>query len=213
MKRILIVAAGAIFTLSVNAQTTFGLKAGTNFSNWTVKVDGEKDDEFKNRTGFHFGAVIDHAISEKFSIQPHVLFVNKGASIQHSDHTDKAVVNSLDIPVNFLYKAPAGSGKFFVGGGPNFGFNLNAEIRSDEHEDEKINIGSGDEDLKGFDFGLNLLAGYELNNGLFISANYTPGFSNLQNVPSNSEVDITARSTYFGLSVGYFFGKKATVKK
>ncbi|MCU0404925.1 MAG: PorT family protein [Chitinophagaceae bacterium] len=211
MKKLFLITTGVLALAMANAQTKFGIKAGPNFANWAVKFEGEKDDEFKSRTGFHFGAVIDHAISEKFSIQPQVLFVSKGAGIEHEDHTDKAVVNAIDIPINFLYKAPAGSGKFFVGGGPNLGFNLSAEIKSDEEGNEKIDIGSEEGELKGFDFGVNLLAGYELANGLFFSANYTPGIANLQNPPSG--VDLTARSNYFGISVGFFFGGKATAKK
>ncbi|MCU0388228.1 MAG: PorT family protein [Chitinophagaceae bacterium] len=211
MKKLFLITTGVLALAMANAQTKFGIKAGPNFANWAVKFEGEKDDEFKSRTGFHFGAVIDHAISEKFSIQPQVLFVSKGAGIEHEDHTDKAVVNAIDIPINFLYKAPAGSGKFFVGGGPNLGFNLSAEIKSDEEGNEKIDIGSEEGELKGFDFGVNLLAGYELANGLFFSANYTPGIANLQNPPSG--VDLTARSNYFGISVGFFFGGKASAKK
>jgi hypothetical protein len=211
MKRIYVALVAVMITGIVSAQTRFGIKAGPNLANWTVKFEGEKDDEYKSRTGFHFGAVIDHSISEKFSIQPQLLFVSKGAAIDHEDHTDKAVVNAIDVPINFLFKAPAGSGKFFIGGGPNLGFNLSAEIKSDEEGDEKLDIGSEEGELKGFDFGLNFLAGYELNSGLFFSANYTPGISNLQNAPSG--VDLTARSNYFGISIGYFFGGKASAKK
>ncbi len=211
MKKICIAFIALIITGTISAQTRFGIKGGANLANWTVKFNGEKDDEYKSRTGFHFGAVIDHSLSENFSIQPNLLFVSKGSGIEHEDHTDKAVVSTLDIPINFLYKAPAGSGKFFIGGGPNFGFNLGGQIKSDEEEDEDLEIGSDVGQLKGFDFGLNFLAGYELASGLFISANYTPGLTNLQNAPSG--VDLTAKSNYFGLSLGYMFGGKAAAKK
>ena len=211
MQKLTIVVGAFFITCAVNAQTKFGIKAGPNFANWTVKFEGEKDNEYKSRTGFHFGAVIDHSISEKFSIQPQLLFVSKGPGIEHEDHTDNVVLNAIDIPINFLYKAPAGSGKFFIGGGPNLGFNLSAEIKSDEEENEKIDIGSKEGELKGFDFGVNLLAGYELSNGLFFSANYTPGITNLENPPSG--VDLIKRSNYFGISIGYFFGGKAPAKK
>jgi hypothetical protein len=211
MKKILFAALLVVSVNAVMAQTKFGVKMGPNWANWTVKEDGQRDDEFKSRFGFHAGFVADIGISSNFSFQPQLLYVNKGSAIDHGDHTDNAVMNSIDIPLNFLYKAPSSGGTFFVGGGPNLGFNLSGTMKSDEHENEKIEIGSDVGQLKGFDFGLNFLAGYELKNGLFFSANYTPGLTNLANVPSG--VDYTARSNYFGLSVGYFFGGKATAKK
>ncbi len=211
MKKVTFLLVAFLGSLALHAQTKFGIKAGGNSASWTVKLNGVKDDEYKSRMGFHFGAVIDHAISENFSIQPHVLFVNRGSGIKHDDHTDNAVVNAIDVPINFLYKAPAGAGKFFMGGGPNLGFNLNAKIKSDEEADEKLDIGNGEGELKRFDFGVNLLAGYELNNGLFFSANFTPGIANLENPVSG--IDLTARSNFFGFSIGYFFGGKGSAKK
>jgi hypothetical protein len=211
MKKILLVTLVVLSANVVMAQTRFGAKLGPNLANWTVKEDGNKDDEFKSRLGFHLGLVADFAISERFSIQPHLLYVNKGSAIEHEDHTDYAVMQSIDIPINFLYKAASSGGTFFVGGGPNLGFNLSGMLKSDEEGDEKIEIGSEVGQLKGFDFGLNLLAGYELKSGLFFSANYTPGITNLANVPSG--VDYSARSNYFGVSIGYFFGSKASAKK
>lgn len=211
MKKIVLVALLVVSASSVMAQVRFGAKLGPNLANWSVKIDGEREEDYKSRLGFHAGFVADFAISKNFSIQPHLLYVNKGSSEKHEDHEDKVVVNAIDIPVNFLYKAPSAKGSFFIGGGPNFGFNLGATLKSTEHENETIEIGSDVGQLSGFDFGINLLAGYELNSGLFVSANYTPGISNLDNSPAAA--NITARSNYFGLSVGYFFGGKKSSAK
>lgn len=211
MKKLMFATLILVASNSLIAQTRFGVKAGPNLANWTEKENGEKEDDLKSRLGFHAGFVADFALSKNFSIQPQLLYVNKGTAEEHEGHLDKAIVHAIDIPINFLYKAPSSKGSFFVGGGPNLGFNVGATEKSEDHGSEKIEIGSEPGQLKGFDFGLNFLAGYELTNGLFFSANYTPGISNLANTPSNS--DLTKRSTYFGLSVGYFFGKKATVKK
>lgn len=185
-------------------QTTFGVKGGINPSIWNVKVGDTKEDDYKSRIGFHFGGVVDFSISDNFSIQPQLLFVNKGSKEKHGDHDDKILVNAIDIPVNFLYKTNVGKGKFFVGGGPNLGFNLSAKIKGEhdgEVEEEKIEIGSEAGQLKGFDFGLNALAGYQFGNGLFVSANFTPGIANLSNTNNT-----TSRSSYFGLSAGFMFG-------
>ena len=207
MKKVFLASLMLMVVNALIAQTRFGIKAGTNFSNWVVKENGVKDDEYGSRTGYHFGLVVDQSLGKNLSFQPQLLFVNKGASIAHEDHTDNSKVNALDIPLNFLYRSTGKSGSFFAGGGPNLGFNLNGEIHSDEEGDTEIEFGSEAGQYKRFDFGINLLAGYELKNGLFLSANYTPGISNLK-----GNADIT-RSNYIGLSVGYFFGGKGTERK
>lgn len=192
-------------------QTTFGVKGGINPSVWNVKIGDTKEEDYKSRVGFHFGAVVDFSISDNFSIQPQLLFVNKGSKEKHGDHDDKILVSSIDIPVNFLYKTNAGKGKFFVGGGPNLGFNLSGKIKGEhdgEMEEEKLEIGSEDGQIKAFDFGLNALAGFEFSNGLFVSANFTPGIANLSNTNN-----VTARSSYFGVSLGFMFGGSKSKEK
>lgn len=207
-KKLSLLIACSSLTAVVTGQTTFGVKGGVNPSRWNVEVGGEKEDDYKNRVGFHVGAVVDFAISQSFSIQPQLLFVNKGSKERHGDHDDKILVNAIDLPINFLYKAKAGKGKIFAGGGPNLGFNLGGKVKGEHDgvmEEDKLEIGSNAGQLRAFDFGLNALAGYELGNGLFVSANYTPGLRNLDN-----RNGIIARSSYFGLSVGYFFHKKGS---
>ena len=51
------------------------------------------------------------------------------------------------------------------------------------------------------DFGVNLLTGYEFKNGLFVSANYLRGLTNLSNTPGE-----TWRNNMLNLSLGYSFG-------
>ena len=107
---------------------------------------------------------------------------------------------SLDLPINFLYR----SNGFFVGGGPNIGFNLSGKEKSDDPtEGGDIQFGSGAGEIKRIDFGLNALAGYQLKNGLFFSTNYTLGVSNWRNAAP------TWRNNILGVSIGYMLkGKK-----
>lgn len=69
--------------------------------------------------------------------------------------------------------------------------------------DEKLEIGNGaDDDVKGTDFGLNFTAGYLLNSGLSIGANYGLGLSNI--IP-DSEGDGKAKNRVFSITVGFSF--------
>lgn len=187
------------------AQARFGVKAGYNNGTWSG--DLIEKDEKKSHHGYHFGLVADWSLGKQkqFFFQPHLQFVRKGVRVDHGDHMDNINVNSIDIPLNFGWRSSGEGAKFFAGTGPQLGFNLSArQVSKEENEDTKLSIGTGaNDDLKPLDFGWNFLAGVELSNHLFASVNYSLGIANLN--PASS---LTARSNYFGVSLGYFFGGK-----
>lgn len=201
MKKLLFVSGLALSTLVVSAQKlTWGGKAGLNLSHISTN-DAETNEDKKMLPTFHVGVVANYAVSSKFSIQPQLLLQGKGTKIAHLDHDDKISFVSLDLPINFLYR----SNGFFVGGGPNIGFNLSGKVKSDEPgESGDIKFGSDPGQIKRIDFGVNALAGYQLKSGLFFSANYTLGVSNWSNVSGD-----TWRNNILGVSIGYMLkGKK-----
>lgn len=196
MKKLLFLAVLVATGSILHAQETrFGVKAGASFANWAVEVGGEKEEDYKNRVGFQIGFLADVPISSSISFQPQFNFTSKGSAEEHDGHLDKIVVNAIDIPLNLVFK----SSSFFAGIGPNLGINLAASVK-EEGESEEITIGNDPGNLKRMDFGANVMVGYEFKNGLFISAQYTPGFVNLS--PDNG---VTARSNFGGVSLGYFF--------
>ena len=65
----------------------------------------------------------------------------------------------------------------------------------------KIKFGSGDDEVKRFEFGANALAGYRLPGGFIVSANYYLGLNNIQNGNAN---DLGAvKNKYFAFKIGY----------
>jgi hypothetical protein len=161
--------------------------------------NAEFNDEKKSLLGFNVGAVIDIPVSESFSFQPHLVLNGKGVGIKHEDHTDKITFTTLDIPLNAVFRTKSG---FFVGAGPNLGFNMAAKSK-DEEGSEKLEFGSDPGQIKRLDLGLNFLAGFETKSGFFASVNYLRGLSNLQNVPG-----FRWNNNMLGISVGYMFGGK-----
>ncbi len=145
------------------------------------------------------GLVLDHTLSDKLSLQTQLLFIGKGTSIEHLGHKDKVRFQALDLPVQLLYRVKNG---WFIGGGPNLGFNLSAQSI---HEDEKetINIGSAAGEVKRFDMGLNFRTGVELKNGFVFSVNKLFGLTNLQNVDG-----FRWNNNAIGINVGYMFQAK-----
>ena len=74
MKKILLTAA-AVFALSyANAQDVkFGAKAGLNLSNFTGDVENTS-----TKVGFQVGGFAEIKISEKFAVQPELLYSLQG---------------------------------------------------------------------------------------------------------------------------------------
>lgn len=183
----------------VSAQTKFGFKIGYNAANVSSNLEDVKEDG-KTLSGIGFGAFVEFSAGKNFVIQPQVNYNRKGIAIAHAGHSDKLIFNVLDIPVNALYRSNNG---FFIGGGPNLGFNLSGGLRShdDPSENEDFSFGKNEDQIKRMDFGVNLLTGYEFKNGLFVSANYLRGLTNLSNTPGE-----TWRNNMLNLSLGYSFG-------
>lgn len=185
--------------VAVTAQTKFGFKLGYN-AGTVSSNDVDIKEDGKTLSGIGFGAFAEFSVGKNFAIQPQLNFNRKGVAVAHGGHSDKYKFNVLDIPVNALYRS---NGGFFIGGGPNFGFNLSGGLRAhdDPSENFDFEFGKNPGQIKRMDLGLNLLTGYEFKNGLFVSANYLAGLTNLSNVSGQ-----TWRNNLLNFSLGYSFG-------
>ena len=196
-------------TLQLNAQggAAFGIHAGASFAKVTFK-DGDENENTDTRVGLTLGVIADMPISSNFSFQPQLNFVQKGGKEGEDDYEASTVINYLELPLNFVYKTTDnGSGHFFVGAGPYLGFAIGGKSKVEvlgEEEEVDLEIGNDDgDDIKPFDLGINVLAGYKLPGGIFISANYTPG---LINIAPGAGSETTVRNGYFGVRVGFMLG-------
>jgi hypothetical protein len=188
----------------------FGVNAGVVFASG-IEKDGNTTTTSKTKTGLSVGFLGDIVLTEKFSFQPGLNFIQKGGkqSVTAFGVTieNAATLNYLEAPLNFVFNAPAGGGYFFAGIGPVLGYGISGKSKSKVstggETTEDIKFGSGAAELKPFEFAGNVLGGYELSNGIFITANYNMGISNLINdAPSNT----SSKNRYFGIKLGYKFG-------
>jgi len=198
---------------TIHAQNTrFGFTAGSVFANYNSKVDGENDNG-NSKTGITAGVMVDIPVSKQFSFQPAINFVQKGSKDEQTlggvTETVSVNINSIEVPLNFLYNAVSNSGSFFIGAGPSFAFALSGKFKYSDGSNslsEDIKFGNGDDDdIKGMDPGANFLAGYSFKSGLLFSVNYNAGLTNLS--PGSSS-DETLKSHYFGIKLGYFLKGK-----
>lgn len=190
---------------SSNSGVKFGIKAGVNFAKIAYSGEDDEDtDGYKAQTSFQFGGYADIPVGTSFSIQPGLTLSGKGEKYEESEtgYSYKESVNImyLEIPVNAVYKI----GGIYLGAGPYAAFALSGKYKVEETDEPKveddIKFGSDEDQMKGTDFGVNFLAGYELTNGLNFGVNYGLGLSNLSN--SN---DGKAKNSVFSVTVGFSF--------
>ncbi len=190
----------------VSAQTSFGIQAGVTSANMKIKEDGENQD-LNSKFGFTAGLFANVGLSDNFSFRPALNYTQKGGKDEFdfmgTQVKSTIILNYLEIPLNFVYTSNPGSG-FFIGAGPSLSFGLSGRAKTEvDGQEDKVDVNFGDkvDELKGFEFGGNLLAGYLMTGGISIAVNYNMGFSNISNAP-NSEV----KNRYLGVRIGYAFG-------
>ncbi|WP_437921270.1 porin family protein [Sphingobacterium sp. LRF_L2] len=197
-------------TLSLRAQTSWGIKSGVNLSKYTAF-----DDEQSTYTGFHVTGFVDIPLSTHFSIQPALSFQKKGTKYEDyfSEGRVQTVftrsVNSVELPLNVMVNIPFGNDKIFFGMGPYIGYNLsgkewtrNVTGYGKGSWDLEINgkYSSSDRNMNKLEGGANFLGGYQMKNGFLINVQYGCGMSQL--IP---EDDSTVSNRVWSFSVGYKF--------
>jgi hypothetical protein len=207
-KAIIAIALGILSTMALAQKARVGYKSGFNLSSVTTNDDA-LNDELSSRIGLHLGLVFDLPFNEKLSFQPQLLYSGRGAKEDHGDHKDIYRFNSLEIPLNLVYRTAGNEkGRFFFGGGPNVGYNLNGKkVASDDPDEEDVlDFGSAAGTYRRMDLGINLLAGYETKNGFFVSVNYNRGITVWNDADK-------WRNHIFAVSVGYLLYNKQLRKK
>ena len=206
MKKLFLCAAIAVFAfMNVDAQEVkFGAKAGLNLAS----ISGDDTGDLDGRTSFHVGGVVEIVISEKFSVQPELLYSAQGAKSTFEDSFEKEEttikLDYINIPIMAKYYVTEG---FSVEAGPQIGFLISSEAEYDytDKEDPEFNE-SGTEDLKdeikSTDFGLNLGLGYKMDSGLNFGARYNLGLSDLWDVDNGG---IKNQNSVIQVSVGFMF--------
>ncbi|QTE39439.1 porin family protein [Mucilaginibacter gossypii] len=155
-------------------------------------------------TTFNVGAFVDFKFGN-VSLQPALNFTGKGGSSSVSfdgeaNSGGKVKLYYLQVPVNVVYHVPAVVGDFYLGAGPYLGMGVSGKAKDNSGNSEDIKFGSGQDEIKRTDAGLNAIVGFKFKTGFLINANYDWGLTNITNVDG---IKLTNR--VFGISVGYAF--------
>ncbi|MDO8366160.1 MAG: porin family protein [Saprospiraceae bacterium] len=191
----------------INAQLSFGIKAGLNLAN--INYDGEGFDP-KILPSFHAGPIIDFGITENIGIGSGLIVSGKGFKLEEEILGEKFKSSSnpiyLQVPVTLNYS----NGGFFAAVGPYVGFGLFGNAKNDlsgKDETEALEFGNTvEDDYSPLDFGASVEAGFGF--GAFrITASYGLGLANIFPKDTADFLDDKATHNVIGVSAAYLFGK------
>lgn len=148
---------------------SYGAKAGLNIASVRASVDGASDVS-DARVGLHFGFFGEFKMSEKFAIQPEILFTMQGGNATEQGQDTGFRLNYIAIPVMFKFYT---SDKFSLELGPQFGFLTNSSVFVDQ-----VSVDGG-ELFNSFDLNLGAGLNYEVSSKVFLNARYTFGITNI----------------------------------
>ena len=151
------------------AQARAGIKGGLNVSN--LYIDDVHDENA--RYGFNVGLYGQLLSSDKFALQPELLYSTKGSKAYYegiADQTVKYNLNYLDLPVLAVFKLGE-SAEIHIGPYASYLLNANVSYSGDlVNGDDEIDK----DQLKSYDYGL--VGGFGLNFGpAQIGARYNYG--------------------------------------
>ena len=188
---------------------TFGIRAGINSANQSIKYDEEPEDalDLKSVLKFHVGVIAELPIAGDLSLETGLIYHGTGSKIDESflgfNIKSQTNINYIQLPISLKYRADLGSVSIFAHAGPYVAFALNGNVTAEvlgNEESEDIEFGDGDLETNRLDYGLNVGAGVGFG-PIDLGLNYGLGLANL----SNSD-DGSLTNRILSVSVTYRFG-------
>lgn len=130
-----------------------------------------------NLVGFCSGAILHLPVSSVFSVQPELLFSQKGVNNQSIPVRNNMFLTGVErltyaeVPVLVKLRSPAGP---FVELGPTFSYLLNASANTTFPAGASVDIRSS---FNAFEWGYAAGLGYQQEDGLFLGVRYSGGLS------------------------------------
>ena len=179
---------GLLVASPVSAQElSGGGKVGFIVSN----LSSAEDFAPTTKSGFAAGGFVSIGINDLFSIQPEVLFVQKGAKAEVT-----LKLNYVEVPILAVFTIQtSGNVTPFVYAGPSFGMNTLAQV---EFEGEEEDVGN---EVKGSDVSLVFGGGVKVG-GFTVEARYAAGVSAI----NEGQADENIRTRAFMVLAGFSFG-------
>jgi hypothetical protein len=220
MNKWLLTASLLILSVAGFSQVSIGSQLSGVLSNPSIKSTDLFDQSIdaKSRFGWKAGFVFDIPFGEGgWRFMPELNWVNKGFNVDlNTTYLTQPVtvkgnsnIGYIEVPLNIAYAVEMGDNNLIIGAGPYFAYGVAGKNDFEGSvgsqvvvsNNEKVDFGSSAGQVKPFDYGANISAGYLLNGGMMLSANYSFGLANISNEGNGSSY----KNSYFGLSLVYFF--------
>jgi hypothetical protein len=186
MKKIILSAIAICAFGFANAQdgASFGAKGGLNMAT----ISG--DEGASSLLAFHLGGFAEFKVSDKFAVQPELLYSMQGAKYSTGGMSFTTNLNYLVVPVMAKYFV---TDAISINAGPQLGLLMSAKLDGTDVKD-------------GFnttDFGLNIGGGYNIGDNMMLDVRYNLGFSEL--AKDKAAGDSATKNAVLQLSFGYKF--------
>lgn len=187
MKKTLVLAMAFLAMKAATAQRTethFGIKGGVNVAN--MKIENASDGD--GRIGFHVGGLAHIHITNKFALQPEVMFSAQGRRETINGVKYKTNTSYINVPVLGQYMVGTG---LRLQTGPQIGLMVDAESGT---ENNMTDVG---DDFKKVDFGWTFGVSYLIpGSGLGFDGRYNLGLSNINDLSTR---EVKNRVWQFGV--------------
>lgn len=222
MKKVLslFITASCFFQLNSYAQKTqVGISGGVSVANVYGELGG-LDNRGDARAGFTTGIVVNAPFGKKgLHFQPALHYVQKGKFTVNNESVKEAdALRYADLLLNVVkYFGTEGKTRFYMGLGPQIGFNLpSKKVKIEDGERSELrSIAFGNvaaSDYRGIDYGANGLLGLHFKKGIAFSINYTFGLRNL--IPEELQAgEDVLRNGALGFRLTYYVPNTPKVKK
>ncbi len=177
MKKVFVLIAAAIVSMSAMAQVQFGGKVGFDMTNfWGSDV------EHGMKPGYQVGLMMEYKFSPKFAIAPEVVFAAQGGKskalafdinkhgIELAATDIKYNTNYINVPLMLKFYATP---NFSIDLGPQVGFNVYSKVTA-KGVDDAIDFKDA---TNAVDFGIGMGGTYNLTENAFVQARYTMGLT------------------------------------
>lgn len=179
-KSIFVIAIGLFGFTQMNAQeyVVFGAKGGVNFS--TFSGDGSNAFNDPNgRTSFNLGLLAEIPVTDRFSVQPEVLYSGQGYDISERDNANdiEYQLDYINIPVLAKFYVTDG---LALEAGPQVGFLVNSEIDyNPSSTNDNNSISLSEDQFNTIDLSAALGASYKFQGGFFVNGRYNIGLTDI----------------------------------
>ncbi|SHL23921.1 porin family protein [Hymenobacter psychrotolerans] len=187
---------GGLSSVASAQSVRFGLKAGATLANFR----GDDIEDTKSIYGYHAGFAANLGITEHLSLQPELLYSQKGTKLEEDNVKLVQRLHYIDIPLLVKYNF----GGAFVEAGPQFGLLVSYSSKLKDDNDE---LDLSDLEYNPYtpsDVGFVVGAGYQLGNGLTAGVRYNGGLSRIAAPDYNNKLKV--HNSAFQVQIGYMFG-------